>query len=151
MTGMVVFVGQAPSLALAKAGNGSPFASGRSTDRLARLCGLSSTAQLHERAWLLNVGRNDFDGDEEPASSTRLRALEIVGRLKGRRVVLLGVKVAAAFGLHHLPLLEWRDVVAHGSRFKAARCPHPSGLNRYWNDPANCDLARVFLSEAVWS
>ncbi len=144
MSGMVVFVAQTPTLALAKVGNGSPFAADRCIDRLARLCNLSSTSQLRERAWLLNLDRRLAHNDSQQARM-------IAEQMMGRRIVLLGLKVAAAFGLHKLPLLEWQNVVAHGTRFKAARCPHPSNVNQWWNDDANVKRARHFLSEAVWN
>ena len=136
MTGMLVLVGH--MRLLRKVGSGSPFAGSGDVDRLARLCGLSSNAHLFERAWVID------------AAATCPLVTDIAMMVKGRRVVLLGMKVAAAFGLHELPLLQWGDVVAHGSRFKAARCPHPNPINSWWADYGNHKRACAFLSRAVW-
>lgn len=66
--------------------------------------------------------------------------------LRGRRVVLLGANVSRAFGVSFRKLsevvLSWHPV---GEGLAAAVVPHPSGLNRWWNDPDNRVRARLFL------
>jgi hypothetical protein len=59
--------------------------------------------------------------------------------VSGRTVVVLGFINAAAFGLTG-PALTFAP--HWGGRF--AFCPHPSGVVRWWNDPANEERARVF-------
>jgi hypothetical protein len=62
-------------------------------------------------------------------------------RFAGRSFVLLaGHRVAAAFGVREGYL---REFVLQG--VPAAVVPHPSGVNRWWNDPANVARASAFL------
>jgi hypothetical protein len=55
-------------------------------------------------------------------------------RLSRVPVIMLGTKVCNAFGVEDIEWLEsytsqlWNPMVAF---------PHPSGLNRWWNDPEN--------------
>lgn len=157
--GMLVLIGEQTPMALAKVGNSRAFVSGYSAERLVRLCGLASIDQLHERSWLLNLmpAQRSRRGPKRRVAArwwgqmAEHRAALVAPQLMNRRVVLLGVRVARAFGLMRIPLLEWQSVVAFGSRFEAARCPHPSGLNRWWNDEHNREQARGFLTSAIWS
>ena len=77
-------------------------------------------------------------------SEPRLRAaFELVNLLPswpGRVAVLLGGNVAAAFR-HRGPPLTWRW--AGGA--PCLRFPHPSGVNRWWNDAGNARAARRVL------
>lgn len=66
-------------------------------------------------------------------------------RMAGRRTILLGSRVSAAFGFTAEPL-SWVLVDQHR---EVARMPHPSGRNHWWNDRQNYESARAFLSEAV--
>lgn len=60
-------------------------------------------------------------------------------------MILVGRAVARAFGLSELPLFE---VVEHrGARVSVI--PHPSGLNRQYNDPSVRRLAAEHLREAL--
>jgi hypothetical protein len=61
--------------------------------------------------------------------------------LGGRRVILCGWRVAAALDFRAPAYLRWRD--HRGARM--AVLPHPSGVNRWWNDPGNRRRARRFL------
>jgi hypothetical protein len=57
------------------------------------------------------------------------------------RVLFVGAGVARAFGFAG-PVLRWQ-------RFRgtmAAAMPHPSGINRWWNDAANVRRAARFMS-----
>lgn len=87
--------------------------------------------------------------------------------LRGRRVILLGVNVAQCFGLVIAPkhdYLKWWDYPGTsvpgygligwnaGSRrppFSHAILPHPSGRNRWYNEPENKEAASLFL-KAEW-
>lgn len=60
-----------------------------------------------------------------------------------RRVLLLGTRVARAFDADTWPIFEWRPLLGWGA--EAARIPHPSGLNRAWNDVDVRTQAREFL------
>jgi uracil-DNA glycosylase len=141
-----LLVGQAPS--------GHPSdpdvpLGGRCGARLADLCGLSLEAYLDrfERTNLLPVfpGKNG-KGDSFPLAPARAAAAKIVKAHDGMgcRIIFL-TSVASAI----LPALSW------GSSLKFKRycgsfyawCPHPSGVNRWWNDPANVERARAFWTE----
>jgi hypothetical protein len=60
------------------------------------------------------------------------------------RWLLAGRKVAAAFGLK----ADWLTWTEHRGRLMAV-IPHPSGRNRYWNDPVATYRAKKFLRRAV--
>lgn len=56
-------------------------------------------------------------------------------------MVLLGSGVARDFGLPaRTEPLRWASLGRH----EAAVCPHPSGVNTWWNDPYNVGGARSF-------
>lgn len=88
-------------------------------------------------------GRAGSKGDVFPMALAAGKAAAMASSLLGARSVLLGRGVAAAFGLV-APFLEWRRV--GGNLF--ACLPHPSGINLWWNDPANRDAARAFMEDA---
>lgn len=58
-----------------------------------------------------------------------------------RARILAGRRVAAAFNLYDFDYFEALDVDGHDY----VVVPHPSGVNRWWNDPGNRSRARVFF------
>lgn len=62
----------------------------------------------------------------------------------GRNLILAGRKVADAFGVPH-QILTWYE---KDGRLVAV-LPHPSGLNRWYNDPANFHRAELFVRRAM--
>jgi uracil-DNA glycosylase len=120
--------------------------SGRCGDRLAELAGLEPAdfRDLFELTNLLDrFPGKAGKGDDFPIEEARIAALRMLvpGRLGGRPCVLLGMNVERAFGLSaDLPVLVWRPRLA----FRIATCPHPSGINLFWNDPSNVRRARRF-------
>ena len=93
----------------------------------------------------------------------RDRAAEIRPDLHGRRVVLLGRRVQAAFELD-CDFHEWQlvvtaeNVASSGERsfdfdvphaYAVVAIPHPSGLNRALNDPVERDRCRTTLRCAL--
>ena len=135
----VVIIGRAPS----RTSDHRQPLSGPSGERLAFLCDLTMAefaARFERRnlldAWQGKAGKGDafVRAPEARALAEGLRA-----GLATRRVVLLGSDVARAFGFPGEPFLfgaHW------GGSF--AFCPHPSGVNRWWNDPENFERARLF-------
>lgn len=83
------------------------------------------------------VGR----GDRLVADIARSRAREIADAARGRSLLLAGQQVARAFG-HSGRLYRFEAVMG----VRAATIPHPSGLNRYWNDPRNRNRFSTFMS-----
>jgi len=74
------------------------------------------------------------------------RARERASKLRGRRLVLLGKKVSAAFGMDFVPFSsaveERGDVVT-----RMLVLPHPSGINRMWNYPEAAVRCRKAVME----
>lgn len=79
-----------------------------------------------------------FPRVEAQAAAARLRRHEFLGR---RIVVLGGRRVASAFGLATLDY--FKPVRLFGVEFILA--PHPSGVNRWWNNPGNRTRARAWI------
>ena len=133
-----MLIGQDPG----RQGTGEPL-SGKAGRRLAALCGLDLDAYLarFQRVNLLPVFPGKAGkGDRFPLPPAREAARALLPTLEGRRVVLLGGRVAAAFGLHRAPLLVWMPI--QGTWVAVA--PHPSGVSRWWNDPRNVRRAQRF-------
>jgi len=87
-------------------------------------------------------------GDAFPLDSARKAAAALLlARLRGgerRFVLLLGGNVAKAFGVHRRPILEWFQADAG---LLVAVFPHPSGVNRWWNDAGNRERAGEFARQ----
>lgn len=139
MSAKVIIIGQAPS----RLSDAAEPLSGRSGERLARLCGLDLATFLvrFERLnvaenWPGKAGKGDryFGAREARRAADDLRSL-----LAGRSVVVLGSANAAAFRLT-VPAFRFQQV----GEARIAWSPHPSGVNLWWNDPANEDRARRF-------
>lgn len=137
-----LIIGQAPS----RLSDPTEPLSERSGARLSDLCGISVPEFLagFERRnlieeWPGKAGKGDrFVGLPE----ARRLAETCREAAAGRRVVVLGFSIAAAFRLTG-PSLTF---AAHwGGSF--AFCPHPSAVSRWWNDPANGARARAFWRE----
>jgi uracil-DNA glycosylase len=152
-----VLVGEAPS----RDTEGLPPFSGRSGARLAELLGEDPAEAFALenllRRWPGPAGSGK--GSAFPLGPARKGARRLLRAYRGRRFILAGWRVASAFGVRpcgHWPReLEWCGDWAHsldGSGAGAgsfAVLPHPSGVNLWWNDPANVERARRFLREAA--
>lgn len=57
-----------------------------------------------------------------------------------RLLVMLGHRVASAFRL------DGRYLDVRPGSFPSVVFPHPSAVNRWWNDPRNVERARRFLA-----
>lgn len=110
-----------------------PFPAGTAGSALCgRILGLDADAYLgrFDRANLCRAGWDEAEARE--------RACELARSRMGRPVVLLGRKVAGAFGL---------DLEEFGRSGRFLRLPHPSGRCRTWNDASNIGRAREALRE----
>lgn len=122
---------------------------GRVGRRLALLAGLSHDDYLStfERLNLLEVRQDrapkgfTFDMEAAKKAATRLLQGPIV---PGRLVLLLGFRVAGAFGLKNERFVK-QDL--HGA--EAYVLPHPSSVNRWWNDADNVKVASTFMHNVV--
>jgi uracil-DNA glycosylase len=135
-----VLVGEAPSR---RSDPEAPF-SGSSGARLAALLGrpLDEVFDLRNLldSWPGPAGKaSAFDSRAARASAYEIRRQALLAR-KRPRLVLVGRRVARAFDVRGDYLVWQRH---HGLR--VAILPHPSGIVRWWNDPANVERARRFI------
>lgn len=85
-------------------------------------------------------------GDRFPPPEGRRRAVQLLPALRRRPItVLAGRAVARAFGVEAWPYFLERRV--EGALLVVM--PHPSGVNRWWNDPAHREEARAFARRVV--
>lgn len=150
-----LLIGQAPARTSDPA---VPLRDGASGRRLARLVGLGPAeyAEAFDRVNLLDSWPGSAGkGDRFPAALARLAADRLLPALarrarSGGRVVFVGGAVARAFGFEAAPLLwrAWKPGAADRPVI-AARLPHPSGVNPWWNDETNRRAAAEFLRSAA--
>ena len=122
-----------------------PLIGGHSGTKLQELCGLNLRQyfEAFDRADLLQA----YPGSIWPKVQASAAAAALLPALRGRRVVLVGRGVAEAFGLR-APALEWTRLLYSGDAsayIEVAYLPHPSGLNLWWNCPANTEAAAKFM------
>lgn len=136
-----MIVGQAPS---SDAPDARPF-TGRSGRRLAALLDveheclpvLFDLVNLLDR-WPGKAGK----GDAFPMAEAKARAARLLPTFLARPwILIVGKATARAFRLRNPKYLEWVSF----SGTSVAVVPHPSGVNRWWNDPANVARAEVFM------
>lgn len=118
---------------------------------MASLCSLSPSefGRLFARANVLDrwPGRQGSKGAAFPAAEARERATQLRRKfVRGRVVVLLGKRTAAAFGLKQTGYFWPPQIV---DRAWVYVVPHPSGMNRWFNDPANEAEMRLFMRDLV--
>ena len=137
---MILTIAQAPN---SNGSNVRPL-SGRSGRRLARILGLDlddMLAQLHPVNLLSRFYGKSGKGDAFPPAEAR-RAAEQFDLGNADAVVLLGHGVAAAFG-YRGEYLRWFEL--RGRR--AIVVPHPSGVSRWYNDPANVERVQALFQD----
>jgi len=139
----ILFVGQAPNSkksedAIRK--RPSLTLTGSSGKRLASACGVGYMEWLRrsERVNLLDF----YPGGAFPKRPARDSAERLVDTFAGKGVVFLGKTVASCFPFGPMRILRWYSF----GLFSASVVPHPSGLNRWWNDHSNAAAARAFLA-----
>jgi uracil-DNA glycosylase len=117
--------------------------SGDSGRRLAAMIGVPLADFLESTDRMNVVDTPDEWGDKQ---RVQWGLVQVVGAMRDRDVILLGGKVSRALGIY-IPRFEWS--ARAGSRI--AVMPHPSGRNRFWNDPDNVEKAEAFLREAYFA
>jgi len=121
---------------------------GRIGLRLASMAGLTLPEFLYhfDRVNLLHhrqdTAAHEFQFDIEAAKG-EAAALKTTFK-SDQIVILLGLRVADAFYAHHDYFVQQ---MIGGADVRVV--PHPSGINRWWNDPANVQLAMVFMKNIV--
>jgi uracil-DNA glycosylase len=139
----VIFIGQAPG----KTGNpGLPLAGGKVGKRMQKLLRVPQSMWIKfdrvnlNQGFLGKCGRGDkFDRQEGRETAAKL--------LQGdwTHYVLLGGHVARCFGFLYCPLSIYEK---NGKRFFI--CPHPSGLNKWWNNPSLVKKTSTRLRDFVY-
>lgn len=107
-----------------------------------RLCSVILGMQRTE--YLRAFNRVNLCSDKWSMPAARQRALQLM-QDRGGTHILLGRKVASAYGLATLEALTCRETTAPRS-MKFLLIPHPSGLNRFWNAPDSVTRVRMFLT-----
>ncbi len=93
----------------------------------------------HRGSYLEKYDRTNLCSGAWSTTEARVRALDLLE--SGRPMVLLGARVARAFGLDFLPFS-----VACGASLMAV-LPHPSGRCRLWNDVGSYARARATVEQ----
>lgn len=150
-----VLIGEAPGPSRE---DGDEPLSGRWERRMARVCSAAETDDEAE-AWLQQFERRNLlayypgsvegeDGSLFPPDLAAEAADGLREELEGRLVLLAGKRVARAFGLSKPDYFEpLPRAPAPGA--VAWVVPHPSGINRWWNEPRNRMLARHFYEQLL--
>ena len=129
-------------------------------ERIANVSGLLDwedyLTSFERRNLLARWPGRDGKGSAFPLEKARPLAMGTLSYIHRRDVIFVGRRVAAAYFIEQ-PYLEWRPHVFHAegnvdsvlASFRAAILPHPSRINRWWNDPENERRARTFLRRAA--
>lgn len=144
-----LIIGQAP----ARGNDALPPFSGKSGARLALLAGVGDSGDVLPNHFEL---RNLFDkypgkqgkkGDKFDMRAGRKRAPKLLEEYEGtdQVILLMGKRVAKAFGVHSYEYLAWFVLDGHHCMI----FPHPSGINLWWNDPKNVAAASGVLESIV--
>lgn len=143
-----LLVGQDPAW-LPTGGDRPAFVGSDSGERLAKLAGLESSAELLEFFDLDNVFREKQSRWDKYEADTRADEILNDAYVQGRDVVVfLGSKARDAAGIRKcLPMTMHRHPVYGG--VMTAWMWHPSGLTRAWNDEVTREAARVFLTSLI--
>lgn len=138
-THRIGLIGQAPS----RRGDPRRPLAGPNGQKIARLAGMSYDELIACRRRHLNPHyrgkRSKSDGFDY--SQGNLNAANVLLDWRVERIVLLGKNVAQCFGFRDLPFLA--EIHIYGRRFLIF--PHPSGVNRWWNERRNERRARQLL------
>lgn len=142
MSGKIILVGQAPG----SRGDPKQPLAGAAGRRLAALANIDLDQFLDrfERVNLLGPQLKAGKGDAFDVRAARDKADALRLKWRGRKAVLLGRGVAAAFRL--VPDdYQWFKPLEVPPGVEVAVMPHPSGISHWWNDSANVEAAREFM------
>lgn len=87
----------------------------------------------------------EYPGPTFPLSRGRLAAEGVAQKLAPRPLLLMGRGVADSFGFPTRDILTWESYLLGSTLIVAAVVPHPSGLNRFYNQPGNRERVRAWL------
>lgn len=138
--------------------------SSSSADRLLKFTGYTEDEYLDTFArdnLLHYLPRRSGKGRNFPLSRAKRQVKRVFQEwwMPCQRIVMLGRRVASAFEWYRwdrvigpiphseVKYLKWYRIENRGMLIWAAVVPHPSGVNRWWNDANNRRRARKFFRE----
>lgn len=127
----------------------------KSGERLARLLDLKFPEEFLEHTDRVNLFEDYIPDYAWRLDVARLAAEQIEFLARGRILLLCGARVKQAFGFGlDQPFLSviTRNVTTYDNQLLQTTflfIPHPSGLNRMWNDPALEAEVQDFLSKQL--
>jgi hypothetical protein len=139
-THKIGLVGQAPS----RRGDPRKPLAGPNGRKIARLAGMSYDELIACRRRHLNThysGKRSKGDVAFDHATGNVKAADVLMDWRVERIVLLGKNVARCFGFRDLPFLA--EISIYGRRFLIF--PHPSSVNRWWNERRNERRARQLL------
>lgn len=146
----IILIGQAPGPTGPPPGR--PLVGGRSGTFMQSLTGCQTLKDYIKHFETMNVldwypGRAPGGkGDRFPMTEARVAARDKLPQLLGRKVVFCGSGVAEAFdAVEPIAPFTWMMRLHAAASFQWAMVPHPSPVNRFWNDPANVARAKQFF------
>lgn len=148
-----ILLGEAPPRSRPKDTLESRPFSGASGRRFSEMIGEDVVTAFDTRNLLPEWPGPASKGSKFPVMAAQMGAHRLLRTLPsdGTRIILCGSRVARAMSMRWLPLLIWRNVAWQSPRFVHASViliPHPSGVNRQWNDPEVSEVVkRILLAE----
>ena len=138
-THKIGLVGQAPS----RRGDPRKPLAGPNGRKFARLAGMSYDELIACRRKHLNTHYSGKRGKANAFDHAKgnFNAADVLMDWRVERIVLLGKNVARCFGFRDVPFLA--EIRIYGRRFFIF--PHPSGVNRWWNERRARQLLQRFL------
>ena len=138
-TNKIGLVGQAPS----RRGDPRKPLAGPNGRKIAQLAGMTYNELIACRRKHLNTHYNGSrgKGDTFDHAKGNINAADVLLDWRVERIVLLGKNVARCFGFRDVPFLA--EMSIYGRRFLIL--PHPSRVNRWWNERRNEQRARELL------
>lgn len=138
-TNKIGLVGQAPS----RRGDPRKPLAGPNGRKIAQLAGMSYDELIACRRKHLNPDYNGKRGEGAAFDRAKgsVNAADVLLDWRVERIVLLGKNVASCFGFRDVPFLA--EISLYGRSFLIF--PHPSRVNRWWNERQNEQRARELL------
>lgn len=110
------------------------FRVARAPDRPGNVDAINLLDEWPGRRWPKEIARDAAD-----------RMMKTATLVEREHVVLVGRNVAEAFGVTTLDWFEWIE----SESFRLTVMPHPSPLNRWWNDERNRIRARNWTTQLL--
>jgi hypothetical protein len=141
----IVFIGQQPNEYADENQPALPVRPNSSGARLVKLMGITEEAFRYHFT-LVNVSPHHDPEGFNPTYNIAA-ALNLLPLLEDRRVVLLGPAIANSFCINRdaYQFNKWFDYPGEMNALFSV-IPHPSGMNRLYNDPVVVEEVREFLN-----